>query len=118
MKSKKELKETYRQMSFRMGVFQVRNTQNNRIWVHHSMDLDRAWNSVRLQLQSNTHPNTALQEDWSQLGENGFAYEIVEELKDTQDPTVDYKKEVQTLYKLCLDELKPYGDKGYHQQKN
>nr|WP_295865805.1 GIY-YIG nuclease family protein [uncultured Chitinophaga sp.] len=118
MKSKKELKDAYRQMSFRMGVFRLRNKQDNRVWIHHSMDLDRAWNSVRLQLQSDRHPNAALQEDWNRLGEENFAYEIVEELKDTQDPAVDYKKEVQALYKLCLEELQPYHDKGYHQQKS
>ncbi|QJB37456.1 GIY-YIG nuclease family protein [Chitinophaga oryzae] len=118
MKSKKELKEAYRQMSFRMGVFCLRNKKDNRIWIHHSMDLDRAWNSVRLQLQSDRHPNTALQEDWNRLGEENFACEIIEELKDTQDPAVDYKKEVLELYKLCLEELQPYHDKGYHRQKS
>ncbi|WP_212004069.1 GIY-YIG nuclease family protein [Chitinophaga sp. HK235] len=117
MKSKKELKEAYRQMTFRMGVYQIRNIVSNKIWIHYSADLDRAWNSPRMQLLANTHPNEELQSDWNTLGEKCFAYEIVEELDDTTDPTVDYKKEVQALYKMCLDELQPYGEKGYHQQK-
>ena len=41
---KKDLKQDYKQMKFRMGVFQIRNTLNNKIFVDSSMDLVAIWN--------------------------------------------------------------------------
>ncbi len=92
MKSNKELKDAYKQMKFRKGVFQVRNTVNNKILVGSSTDLDRAWNSHKTQLKYGNHPCTALQNDWNQLGEEHFRYEIIEELKTGEDAASTKKK--------------------------
>lgn len=115
MKSKKELKDAFRQMTFRKGVYQIRNTVNNKVWVHHSEDLDRAWNSQYAQLSAGSHPNRALQRDWNNSGKEHFVYEVIEVLSEPVAPFTDIKKEIMTLYRLCLEELMPYGDKGYHQ---
>ena len=114
MTSKKEWKQAYKEMNFRKGVFQLRNKRNNKVFIGSSMDLDRAWNSLRVQLQTGNHFNEQLQRDWQEQGESDFAYEIVEVMKENNDPAVDVKQEVKTLEKLVMMELEPYGEKGYH----
>ncbi|MCW3465031.1 GIY-YIG nuclease family protein [Chitinophaga nivalis] len=117
MSAKKELKQAYKEMQFRKGVFQLRNKRNNKVFIGSTMDLDRAWNSLRIQLMSGSHANEALQRDWQlQQGED-FIYEIVEVLQERDEPQTDYKQEIKTLEKLVMMELEPYGDKGYHQQR-
>lgn len=116
MTSKKELKQAYREMTFRKGVYQLRNTRNNKVFIGSSMDLDRAWNSLRVQLQTGNHFNEQLQRDWLELGEAEFAYEIVAVIKENNDPAVDVKQEVKTMEKLVMMELEPYEEKGYHQK--
>ena len=44
-----------------------------------------------------------------------FVFEIISELKDTESIEVNYQREVKTLENLFMEELQPYGDKGYHE---
>ena len=114
MKSKKELIGEYKQMKFRMGVFQIRNVVNGKILVDSSVNLDAIWNRHRLELDFGGHRNKDLQKDWKTFGEDNFRYEILSELEH-RDGIVDYSKELKLLEKMYLEELQPYGEKGYHQ---
>lgn len=114
---RKALKDAFKNRKTKMGVYQIRNLQTNRIFVGSSLDLDAIWNRHRLQLNMGNHPNAALQTDWNTLGEQQFAYEIVAEIKQAEDIPADMSKEVKLLEQLYLEELKPYGDKGYHNSK-
>ena len=107
----------YREMEFRKGVYQLRNTRNNKIFIGRSMDLDRAWNGLRVQLMSGNFPNETLQQDWNNQQGEDIVYEIVEVLKPSSDPQIDEKAAVKTLETLVMMELQPYGDKGYHTAK-
>ena len=77
MKTTKELKDEYKQMKFKMGVFQIRNTVNDKIFVGSSTDLDAIWNRHRVQLNFGNHQNAELQNDWKELGPERFVYEIL-----------------------------------------
>lgn len=114
MKTKKELKDAYKQMKSRMGVFQIRSLSNGKIFLGSSTDLKAIWNSQRLQLELGSHPNTALQQDWKALGPDSFVYEILEEIDPPEDETTDPRAELKALLALYLDALKPYEEKGYH----
>ncbi len=116
MQTKKELTEAYKQMKFKMGVFQIRNILNDKIFVEGSINLDAIWNRHRIQLDFGTHPSQALQKDWKALGSENFRYEILSEIEHQEGVKVDYKKEVKTLEKMFLDELQPYDEKGYNQR--
>jgi len=115
MKTRKELKEEYRQKKFRMGVFKVENRLNGKIFLGSSTDLDSAWNSHRFRLEAGMHENTSLQNDWKQLGAEHFAYEIVEELNLKEGD--DDAKELNVLEELMKEEMQPYGERGYNYPK-
>jgi len=117
MKTKKELKEEYQQMKFRMGVFQIRNLATGKIFVGSSTNLDAIWNRHRFQLNFGSHPNEAIQKDWKELGEENFRFEILSEIKPKDGEQSDYAREVKLLEALYLEELAPFGERGYNRQK-
>ena len=116
MKTRKELKEQYKQRKNKMGVFQIKNTYNNKIFIGSSMDLNAIWNRQKMQLKLGRHPNKALQEDWKEYGEESFIYEILAELKQDDKKEVNYKKELKELEKLYIEELEPFESKGYNKK--
>lgn len=114
MASRKELKDSYKQMKFRIGVYQIRNSVNGKIFVDSSVNLDAIWNRNRVQLKFGSHPNEEMQKEWNEMGEESFHYEIISELVQKDGETTDYGKEVKQLERLFLEELQPYGEKGYN----
>jgi len=115
MKSKKELKDTYKEMKFQIGVFQIKNTANNKIYIESSTDLVAIWNRLRFQLNSGLHPNTNLQKEWNEFGQDNFRYEILSEIKQDDKKTADYyRKEAKQLEIMFIEDLQPFGDKGYN----
>jgi group I intron endonuclease len=114
MKSKKELKDSYKEMKFKVGVFQIRNTINNKVYIESSTDLVAIWNKHKFQLNSGLHPNKNLQNEWTVFGQENFVYEILSEIKQDETETIDYRKEVKRLENMFIDELNPYDDKGYN----
>jgi group I intron endonuclease len=116
MKTRKELKEEYKHKKFKMGVFQIKNNINGKIFIGSSLDLNAIWNRQKIQLKFGNHPNAELQKDWKEFGEDSFSYEILSELKHLDEKEKDYQKEVAILEELYRDELKPFEDKGYNKR--
>lgn len=107
MKSNKQLK-------FKAGVFQIRNTVNGKIYIDSSSNLDKIWKRYSVELNAGSYANEQLQKDWKEFGEDYFKSEILSEIKQTDDQNVDYAKEARQLAKMFIKGLKPFGDKGYN----
>ncbi|HMG14272.1 MAG TPA: GIY-YIG nuclease family protein [Saprospiraceae bacterium] len=118
MKSKKELQEEYKQLKFRIGVFQIRNTVNNKILVEGSVNLDAIWNRHRSSLRFGGHTVEKLQKDWNEYGEDQFCFEVLAEIDQEDTSIKDYRKEVKKLEEMFVEELQPFGDKGYNRVKS
>lgn len=116
MKTKKELKDEYKRMKFRIGVFQIRNKANGKIFIGSSSDLVAIWNRYKFQLNAGMHQNTDLQNDWKKYGEEQFSYEIVDEIKQDDTKETDYVKEARELERLIIEERQPFDDKGYNKR--
>jgi len=116
VKSFKELKQEYKQIKFKMGVFQIRNKINDKLFIGSSMDLTAIWHAQKLQLDFGMHQNTMLQDDWKEFGSENFVYEIIEEIKYSEDKPVNYEKEIKTLEELIIEELQPFENKGYNKK--
>lgn len=114
MKTQKEIKDEYKQKKFRIGVFQIRNIQNEKIFVSSSTNLDAIWNRNRMELNFGNHRNEGLQQDWKAMGEENFRFEILSEIEQKEGETIDYGKEAKKLEAMFMEELQPYNDKGYH----
>jgi hypothetical protein len=100
-----------------MGVFQIKNTTNEKILIGSSMNLPGKKNSQEFQLKAGGHYNKELQSDWNALGPAAFTFEILETLKPETIPQEDWRKAVTALEDKWLDTLQPYGERGYNKKK-
>lgn len=105
MKTRKEIKEEYKQMKFSMGVFQVKNISNNKVLIDNSVDMASKWNRHKTELRFGNHKSRGLQNDWDEKGEDNFVFEILSELKQDDKKKVDYSKELKLLQQMIIDEM-------------
>jgi group I intron endonuclease len=112
---KKDLKREYRETKIPMGVYQIRNLTNEKVFVGASLNLSGIFNRYRFALDSGSHPNKPLQADWNELGADKFAFEVLEELESRV--SLDDKAELAVLEDLWLEKLEPYGERGYNAPK-
>jgi hypothetical protein len=108
---KREYKESYRPA----GVYQLRNTANGRIFVGSSPNLPAIFNRLRLQLDAGNYLMLPeLQRDWKAFGGDAFVFETLEELDPPDGPGWDPSEDLAALEKLYLEQLEPYGERGYN----
>ncbi len=113
--NKKEAKLDYKLNPPAMGVFQIRNLRDEKVFVVSTLNLPGSFNRHEFQLKMNAHQSKSLQKDWNELGKEGFAFEILEEISPREN--LDYKAELNFLEDLWLEKLQPYDDKGYNERK-
>jgi hypothetical protein len=107
LKSKKELKNEYKQMKFQIGVFQIKNQINNKVMLDSSVNITAKCNRHRIELNLGSHINKDLQKDWIIHGEDNFTFEILSELKHKENN--DDLKEVTLLEKMMAEEFETNG---------
>jgi GIY-YIG catalytic domain len=116
VKTHKEMKQEYKLYKSQKGVYQIKNKTNGKILIGSSADLKAIWNRQRTQLNFGNHPNKELQKEWNDYGEEAFEYEIISEIKEKEDEEKDYRNEILDLEKLFIEEMQPFGDKGYNKK--
>lgn len=114
MRSRKEIKESYKEMKFQIGVYQIRNISNNKIIIGSSTNLAAIWNRQKFQLNYGSHPNSILQKEWNEYGQENFVFEILSEIKQDDEKPMNYQKEIKSLEAMFVQELQPFGENGYN----
>lgn len=109
---RKELLEAYKEIKTYMGVTQITNKSDGKIYIKAYPNLKNKWLSIQGQLNMGMHVNAELQKDWKKLGSGAFSYEVLEEKE--ADAVADKKWELKKLEKEWLEKLQPYGEKGYN----
>lgn len=115
--NKKDLKREYKETLQPMGVYQIRNLTNEKVFIGSTLNLKGMFNRQRFQLEAKTHSNKALQKDWNTLGAEKFAFEILEEVFPRESPDYDYAADLEVLEDLWLEKIEPYGERGYNERK-
>lgn len=100
-----------------MGVFQIRNTTNDRIFVDSSSNIPGKVNRHKFTLNAGLHESKTLQADWNDLGETAFEFETLEPVEPRDDQNYNYAADLETLENLWLEKLEPYGNNGYNKRK-
>ncbi len=114
MDRKKELKQQYKEMKTEGGVYQIRNTKNQKVFVDVMPNL-RMITGRRMMLRAGSHRNKQLQEDWNQFGEEAFVFEVLEVLEEKEEGYFDKKDELKKLEAKWIEKLQPFGERGYNQ---
>ena len=112
----KQLKQEYRQAVRPMGVFQIRNLANGKIFVVAGINLEGIINRHKFALRAGAHQNQQLQLDWNSRGAESFAFEILDQLNPAEDRLAS-RKDLETLEDMWLKKLRPYAERGYNQPK-
>jgi hypothetical protein len=100
-----------------MGVFQIRNTANDKVFVDSSTNIPGKINRHKFTLNLGSHASKSLQADWTEHGELRFEFETIEPVEPRDDPNYDYAADLVTLEDLWLEKLQPFGDGGYNERK-
>lgn len=117
MDRKKELKQQFKETKIEGGIYQIKNTKNGKIYIDSTRNF-KTLNGKKFMLESgtdNTHP--LLQNEWNEFGKDAFVFEILEVLKPKKSGFFDEKRELKKLEEKWLNELKPYGERGYNREK-
>lgn len=117
MPDRKELVQEYKLSHRPMGVFQIRNVTNDKVFVDSSLNIPGKINRHRFTLNAGMFKSRSLQDDWNVLGEASFEFETLEPVEPRSDSNYDYAADVQVLEDLWLERLEPYGEVGYNERK-
>ncbi len=78
------------------GAFAIRCETSGQAWVGSSPNLPAAHNSIWFSLRAGLHRERALQEAWNAHGEQSFAFETLEQMKDQPNP-LTFRDELKQL---------------------
>ncbi|CAN5747083.1 MAG: GIY-YIG nuclease family protein [Acidobacteria bacterium] len=112
---KKDLKRQYKKALRPMGVYQIRNLVNEKVFIGSAFNLDGVFSKNKFQLDAGIHLSKSLQTDWDEFSTGNFVFEILEEFSPREN--LDLQSELTFLEDLWLEKSEPYGDKGYNERK-
>jgi hypothetical protein len=84
--TKKEAIREYKERKTPRGIFAIRCSEGDGVWVGSSPNLDAAKNGYWAGLKMSAHHEKALQAAWNAHGEDSFSYEVLETLDDDVHP--------------------------------
>ncbi len=110
---RQELREQFEQIKVYIGIYQITNLKNGKIYLDSAQNLKDKWRKIKeFQLEINRFTNLELQKEWNLYGEEAFQYEVLEE-KEVEENT-DVRWELEQMKKRYLEKKQPYGERGYH----
>ena len=113
----KELKRRYKEAPKEAGIFRITNTANGKIYLGSSLNLHGPLNKHRFVLATGAHITKALQADWNRHGEAAFVFEIVEQVKPSDDPGFNVADELELLEQIWIEKERPFSERGYNEGK-
>ena len=69
------------------------------------------------ELKFRNYRNIEFQNDWKKFWEDNFIFEILSDLEQKCSTDINYIKELALLEEMLIDELNPFGEKGYNSKK-
>jgi hypothetical protein len=114
-KSRADIRRAYKETPRQAGIFQIRNLSTGKVLLGSSTNLHGPLNKHRFMLSIGRHDNPALQADWNRVGSDGFAFEILEVVKPSQDPSFCLEDELTLLEQIWIEKLRLNESNGYNQ---
>lgn len=112
-----EIKRAYKEAKGNMGIFQIKNNINGKIYIDGSFEILRNSQREFFPLRLGNHMNRELQKEWNEYGEENFTFEILEVVEFDKNTDMDLKYELKKLKEKWMDKLEPYDEKGYNKRK-
>ena len=107
--NKAALKNAYKQTNRPMGVYRIRSTQGNKLYIGYGTDIQARVNRHKAELKFGSHRNRELQETWNSLGESAFKFEVLDALEREEDPQANPDEELKVLSEMWIHKLEKSG---------
>lgn len=104
-RTRSELKKQYRETPPPMGIYVIRSLSSGRMIVEASMNVHAAMNRARFELDRKSYRDKQLQQDWLAFGPENCRFEVIDLVKQREDPAFDYKAELAGLLTMWREEL-------------
>jgi len=112
-----EIKRLYKQNRPDLGVYQIRNTVNGRIYVGSSTNLEGTRNSKLFELRMGKVVfSRELQKDLNEFGAKSFEFSVLDVL-DKPAPGEVIEHSLTALLLRWQEKLQPFGERGYNSEK-
>jgi len=112
-----EIKRVYKQNRPDMGIYQLRNKVNGKVFVESSQNLEGTRNSRLFQLRMGKIVfNRDLQEDLNRYGADSFEFSVLEVLA-RPEAGENAEQLLAALELYWLEKLQPFGERGYNNAK-
>lgn len=115
MAEKKELRRQFEEVPIEAGIYEVKNTENQKIFIGKTPNL-KTLNGMKHILNMGANNNKELQADWEHFGQDAFAFTILEVLKKSEHPSFNEKKALGQLEEKWLSDKHPFGERGYNRK--
>lgn len=106
---KTKMKKAYKDARRPMGVFIVKNTQNDRLYIGCSTDLPARMNRHKAELKFGSHRNRELQKTWNLFGESAFDFEVLDLLESKEDLQTNPADELRALLEMWIHKFEEEG---------
>jgi group I intron endonuclease len=106
---KSEIKRAYKQSKRPMGVYRIRNSENDKVYVGFATDLEARFNRHKIELKFGNHRNKELQKLWNSFGESAFEFEILDVLDQEEGTQASPDEELHLLTEMWIQKLKEAG---------
>ncbi len=116
MNRREQLLQQFQEIKTEAGVYQIKNTQNQKIFIDSSMNL-KTMNGKQFQLRMGSHKNKELQAEWQKYGEEVFEFRVLETLEIDKGRYIDIKDALKKLEEKWIEKLQPFDEQGYHRAK-
>jgi len=116
MDFKKEMKLKAKEDKPSYGIFQIKNVKNGKLFVNSTPNF-KTLNGLKFMLTTGGHKNKELQTDWDEHGKDNFEIEILETIVEKDWQGISKSKILERQLDKWLEELQPYGEKGYNRIK-
>lgn len=110
---RKALIRGYKESAPAAGVYRIRNLATGRSLIGAAANAQGRLNRHRFELQTNSHPEVELQNDWNELGEASFEFTVLDRLEPQEDASVDVKEDLAALEEMWLQKLIDLGEAFY-----
>ena len=112
-----EKKRLYKQIAPDMGVYQILNTVNGKIYIESSKNLDGTRTSRMFQLRMGKIVfNHELQKELNEFGADKFEFSVLDVLAKA-DPGDNIERLLTALKLKWLEKLQPFNERGYNSRK-
>ena len=105
-KTKKEIQAEYKERGIIGGVYVIKNTLKNKLYLDTATDLQGSKNRFEFAVKTGSCVHPKLQVDWAEQKAKHFSFEVLEELVQGENQSMaDFKDDVEVLKQIWLEKL-------------